>query len=102
MTISKTYPFDRDFLTSFFSFLRSKIVELEEELRVVGNNLKSLEVSEEKVRTQFPRYKKQQESISVHAIFIHLDNKKIRIDAMQRRSRFCLHQCVTCHCVRRK
>ena len=29
----------------------SKIVELEEELRVVGNNLKSLEVSEEKVRT---------------------------------------------------
>lgn len=31
---------------------RSKIVELEEELRVVGNNLKSLEVSEEKVRTQ--------------------------------------------------
>jgi hypothetical protein len=29
--------------------LCSKIVELEEELRVVGNNLKSLEVSEEKV-----------------------------------------------------
>lgn len=27
----------------------SKIVELEEELRVVGNNLKTLEVSEEKV-----------------------------------------------------
>lgn len=33
-----------------FSFhFHSKIVELEEELRVVGNNLKSLEVSEEKV-----------------------------------------------------
>ena len=31
----------------------SKIVELEEELRVVGNNLKSLEVSEEKVRIFF-------------------------------------------------
>ena len=31
-----------------FNFYR-KIVELEEELRVVGNNLKSLEVSEEKV-----------------------------------------------------
>lgn len=31
------------------SSLFSKIVELEEELRVVGNNLKSLEVSEEKV-----------------------------------------------------
>ncbi|KAI4473661.1 hypothetical protein M0802_015998 [Mischocyttarus mexicanus] len=29
----------------------AKIVELEEELRVVGNNLKSLEVSEEKVKT---------------------------------------------------
>uniref|UniRef100_A0A182SN93 Uncharacterized protein n=1 Tax=Anopheles maculatus TaxID=74869 RepID=A0A182SN93_9DIPT len=38
----------------------SKIVELEEELRVVGNNLKSLEVSEEKVRMfqllEPPRY----------------------------------------------
>lgn len=32
-----------------FSEIYSKIVELEEELRVVGNNLKSLEVSEEKV-----------------------------------------------------
>ena len=32
-----------------FSYFHSKIVELEEELRVVGNNLKSLEVSEEKV-----------------------------------------------------
>ena len=31
----------------------SKIVELEEELRVVGNNLKSLEVSEEKVNKLF-------------------------------------------------
>lgn len=28
---------------------RSKIMELEEELKVVGNSLKSLEVSEEKV-----------------------------------------------------
>ncbi|XP_043207012.1 tropomyosin-like isoform X1 [Amphibalanus amphitrite] len=28
---------------------QTKIVELEEELRVVGNNLKSLEVSEEKI-----------------------------------------------------
>ena len=35
----------------------SKIVELEEELRVVGNNLKSLEVSEEKVISLlFPQY----------------------------------------------
>lgn len=36
---------------SLLSF--SKIVELEEELRVVGNNLKSLEVSEEKVYSPF-------------------------------------------------
>lgn len=34
---------------SFLFLPHSKIVELEEELRVVGNNLKSLEVSEEKV-----------------------------------------------------
>lgn len=39
----------------FLDFLFcSKIVELEEELRVVGNNLKSLEVSEEKVNNSFP------------------------------------------------
>ena len=37
----------------------SKIVELEEELRVVGNNLKSLEVSEEKVGV-YPREQKEQ------------------------------------------
>ena len=35
----------------------SKIVELEEELRVVGNNLKSLEVSEEKVSFIFTYFK---------------------------------------------
>merc|ERR1719318_1314489 len=37
----------------------SKIVELEEELRVVGNNLKSLEVSEEKVNQREESYKEQ-------------------------------------------
>ena len=36
-------------------YLCSKIVELEEELRVVGNNLKSLEVSEEKVKHVVPK-----------------------------------------------
>ncbi len=35
----------------------SKIVELEEELRVVGNNLKSLEVSEEKVNVHIFKFK---------------------------------------------
>jgi hypothetical protein len=40
--------------SNFLNFLiHSKIVELEEELRVVGNNLKSLEVSEEKVIFMF-------------------------------------------------
>ncbi|CAB3359044.1 Hypothetical predicted protein [Cloeon dipterum] len=36
-----------------------KIVELEEELRVVGNNLKSLEVSEEKANQREEEYKQQ-------------------------------------------
>ena len=37
----------------------SKIIELEEELRVVGNNLKSLEVSEEKANQREESYKEQ-------------------------------------------
>merc|ERR1712061_258959 len=37
----------------------SKIVELEEELRVVGNNLKSLEVSEEKASQKEEAYSEQ-------------------------------------------
>merc|ERR1711890_12811 len=37
----------------------TKIVELEEELRVVGNNLKSLEVSEEKANQREESYKEQ-------------------------------------------
>lgn len=41
----------------------SKIVELEEELRVVGNNLKSLEVSEEKAL---------QREVSVYGIRLHV------------------------------
>merc|ERR1712051_138827 len=36
-----------------------KIIELEEELRVVGNNLKSLEVSEEKANQREESYKEQ-------------------------------------------
>lgn len=39
--------------------LFSKIVELEEELRVVGNNLKSLEVSEEKALQREDSYEEQ-------------------------------------------
>jgi len=37
----------------------TKIVELEEELRVVGNNLKSLEVSEEKALQKEETYESQ-------------------------------------------
>ncbi|OUC47618.1 Tropomyosin [Trichinella nativa] len=40
-------------------FFFSKIVELEEELRVVGNNLKSLEVSEEKALQREDSYEEQ-------------------------------------------
>ncbi|CAG0882724.1 unnamed protein product [Darwinula stevensoni] len=42
----------------------SKIVELEEELRVVGNNLKSLEVSEEKANQREEAYKEQIKSLT--------------------------------------
>jgi tropomyosin-1 len=42
----------------------SKIVELEEELRVVGNNLKSLEVSEEKANQREEEYKQQIKMLS--------------------------------------
>ena len=42
----------------------SKIVELEEELRVVGNNLKSLEVSEEKALQREDSYEEQIRTIS--------------------------------------
>ena len=42
----------------------SKIVELEEELRVVGNNLKSLEVSEEKALQREDSYEEQIRTLS--------------------------------------
>ena len=42
------FKFHCDSITEHFNFFR-KIMELEEELKVVGNSLKSLEVSEEKV-----------------------------------------------------
>lgn len=44
--------------------LYSKIVELEEELRVVGNNLKSLEVSEEKALQREDSYEEQIRTVS--------------------------------------
>merc|ERR1712244_189620 len=42
----------------------SKIVELEEELRVVGNNLKSLEVSEEKASKKEESFSEQLRSLT--------------------------------------
>jgi hypothetical protein len=47
-----------------FPFFSSKIVELEEELRVVGNNLKSLEVSEEKALQREDSYEEQIHTLS--------------------------------------
>merc|ERR1712048_1551334 len=41
-----------------------KIIELEEELRVVANNLKSLEVSEEKANQREASYKEQIKSLT--------------------------------------
>ena len=40
----------------------SKIVDLEEELRVIGENLKALEVAEEKAQQREEEYKKQVKS----------------------------------------
>jgi len=48
----------------------SKIVELEEELRVVGNNLKSLEVSEEKVSFFLIKKKEMKNKKKYFAFFL--------------------------------
>lgn len=40
-------------------------MELEEELKVVGNSLKSLEVSEEKANQRVEEYKRQIKSLTV-------------------------------------
>merc|ERR1712107_751340 len=42
----------------------TKILELEEELRVVANNLKSLEVAEEKANQREKTYKEQTKTLS--------------------------------------
>ena len=42
----------------------SKIVDLEEELRVIGENLKSLEVAEEKAQQREEEYKRQIKNLS--------------------------------------
>ena len=49
LTLRSLLYFDAALPILMLHYFRRKIVELEEELRVVGNNLKSLEVSEEKV-----------------------------------------------------
>ena len=40
--------------TFTFEFVNRKITELEEELKVVGNNMKSLEISEQEVNRDCP------------------------------------------------
>merc|ERR1712244_219178 len=42
----------------------SKIVDLEEELRVIGENLKALEVAEEKAQQREEEYKRQVKTLS--------------------------------------
>lgn len=49
----------------FFFWIFSKIMELEEELKVVGNSLKSLEVSEEKVSLFLQKKKMKPKTPSV-------------------------------------
>ncbi|KAB7505461.1 Tropomyosin, partial [Armadillidium nasatum] len=58
--------------------MRRKIVELEEELRVVGNNLKSLEVSEEKAeaRAEFAERSVQKLQKEVDRLEDELVNEK--------------------------
>ena len=46
----------------------NKIVDLEEELRVIGENLKALEVAEEKAQQREEEYKKQVEPILLNEI----------------------------------
>ena len=47
----------------------SKIVDLEEELRVIGENLKALEVAEEKAQQREEEYKKQVKSFQKFSTF---------------------------------
>lgn len=58
------YP---SYCNSWFAY--RKIMELEEELKVVGNSLKSLEVSEEKVNTQINDVRFWYFSDSIHFIY---------------------------------
>ena len=57
----------------------NKIVDLEEELRVIGENLKALEVAEEKAQQREEEYKKQ-----VGTFFYEMN-----IDKTFFRSKFC-------------
>ena len=53
----------------------NKIVDLEEELRVIGENLKALEVAEEKAQQREEEYKKQ-----VKTLFEKLKNAESRYE----------------------
>ncbi len=48
----------------FIFIVENKIVDLEEELRMIGENLKTLEVAEEKAQQREEEYKKQIKQLS--------------------------------------
>merc|ERR1719378_732202 len=61
-----------------------KIIELEEELRVVGNNLKSLEVSEEKANQREEAYKEQ-----IKTLTTRMKRLKLALNSLNARCRNC-------------
>ena len=67
----------------------NKIVDLEEELRVIGENLKALEVAEEKAQQREEEYKKQ---VGVGTFFLKTINFSLKIINFDKnfRSKSCL------------
>uniref|UniRef100_A0A090X7M0 Putative tropomyosin n=1 Tax=Ixodes ricinus TaxID=34613 RepID=A0A090X7M0_IXORI len=87
----------------------SKIVELEEELRVVGNNLKSLEVSEEKAQQREESYAGQIGSMTgklkeaeARAEFAERSVQKLREGSGQTGRRTCLRSARRTTCSRKR
>ena len=64
----------------------SKIVDLEEELRLIGENLKALEVAEEKAQQREEEYKKQVRILWNSKIY---KNINILFKSPNFRSKFC-------------
>ena len=60
----KFFQISRLFSNFTFFLGESKIVDLEEELRIIGENLKALEVAEEKAQQREEEYKRQIKNLS--------------------------------------